>query len=315
VPHFSRAGGSWVRANVFRDAGIDYQTGLDIAEKVRDACLQASKPDSQVWGWGMTANRSGDGESLVMSMVMFSGGQLTDETGQVVVLNQEPYREGAIAGLTFLKDLYTNPRWTPMLPPGVGAWTDTSNNEAYLAGKILYTANAGTLYASALVSQNPVAQDTYMIAPFTGVGPGARVLQGAADSMNWYVMKGAKNREAAEQLIRYLVSKDIQQQLFRISTGYVYPAYTWGWDEPIITENQGAQHVTPVWKSVAFDPSGFTSGEWPGPPTPWTASLEASNFWTDMFGEVLTGKPIDAALADAHARAVQTFKEFGAKGA
>jgi hypothetical protein len=43
-------------------------------------------------------------------------------------------------------------------------------------------------------------------------------------------------------------------------------------------------------------------------------SLESSNFWTDMFGEVLGGKSPEDAVKSAHDRAVRTFKEFGAQG-
>jgi hypothetical protein len=42
--------------------------------------------------------------------------------------------------------------------------------------------------------------------------------------------------------------------------------------------------------------------------------LESSNFWTDMFGEVLGGKSPADAVKSAHDRAVRVFKEFGAKG-
>jgi hypothetical protein len=39
-----------------------------------------------------------------------------------------------------------------------------------------------------------------------------------------------------------------------------------------------------------------------------------SNFWTDAFGEVLSGKSPADAIADAHNRAVKTFQQFGAQG-
>lgn len=314
VPHFTRAGGGWVRENAFKEVGVDIRTGLDTLDKLREGALKASKPDREIWGWGLTANRSGDGETLVREAVMFSGGQLTDETGEVVVLNKDPYRQGAIAGLEWLKETFSDPKWTSMLPPGINAWTDPSNNEAFLAGKILYTSNAGTMFAKAVVDKNPVADDTYMIPRPKGVGPNARALQGAADTMNWFIMKGAKNREAAEQLIKFIMSPDNMRETFKISTGYVYPAHEWGWDEAVIKDDKFAQHVTPTWRQVAFDPAGFTAGEWPGPPTPQTTALENSNFWTDMFGEVLGGKAVPDAVRDGHGRAVRVFKEFGAKG-
>jgi multiple sugar transport system substrate-binding protein len=314
VGHFSRAGGYWARAKPFADAGVDIKTGLGSFDAIREAALKASRPDQQLWGWGLTANRSGDGETTVRNAVMFSGGQLTDETGQVVVLNTEPYRQHAITGLTWLKEIYAGGKWAPMVPPGINAWTDPSNNEAYLGGKVFFTSNAGTLFAKAVFDKNPVADDTYLLSSPKGPGPAGRALKGA-DGTRWFIFKGARNRQGAEELIRYMLAQDVQRQIFKTSTGYAYPAYEWGWDEAVIADSQYAQHVTPVWKDVAFDASGFTQGEWPGPPTPWTASLESSNFWTDMFGEVLGGRPVPEAVANGHERAVRVFREFGAKGA
>jgi multiple sugar transport system substrate-binding protein len=313
IPHFTRAGGYFARTGPFKEAGIDIVKDVDTMEKLRDACLKASKPDKELYGWGITVNRSGDGETVVREAVMFAGGQLTDETGQVVVLNKEPFREHAIRGLTFLKETYQDPKWAPMLPPGVGAWTDTSNNEAYLANRIIYTSNAGTMFAKALVDKNPVADDTYLVPKPKGVGPQGRSLNGA-DSMNFFIMKGAKNRDAAAQMIQYLMSPDVYREMFRISTGYVYPAHQWGWNEPVLNEGKLAEQVTNAWKVVAFDPSGYTAGEWPGPPSPHVASLESSNFWTDMMGEILNGTPVEQAVKNGHDKAVRVFKEFGAKG-
>src|ERR687885_528145 len=89
VPHFSRAGGFWVRQNALKEAGIDPMKDLDDLDKVREAALKISKPDKEFWGWGMTANRSGDGDTMVRNAIFMWGGQVTDESGQVVVLNKE----------------------------------------------------------------------------------------------------------------------------------------------------------------------------------------------------------------------------------
>ena len=147
-----------------------------------------------------------------------------------------------------------------------------------------------------------------------GLGPGARALMGAGGAMVFFIMKGAKNREAAEQLIRYMHSEPIYKQMFTISTGYVYPAREWGWDQPEITESTYAKHVTENWRKIANDPSGYLGSSYPGPPSPQINALDNSNFLTDMFGEILGGKSVEDALASGHAKAVQTFKEFGAKG-
>ena len=47
------------------------------------------------------------------------------------------------------------------------------------------------------------------------MGSGGRTLEGT-DGMRFFIMKGAKNREAAEQLIRYLLSPAIQREIFEV---------------------------------------------------------------------------------------------------
>ncbi|MCC6178551.1 MAG: hypothetical protein IT305_24875 [Chloroflexi bacterium] len=315
VQHFSRAGGYWARDGILKAAGINYKTDLTDWNKTREALLKASHPEKESWGWGMTVNRSGDGETVVKEQVINQGGQLCDETGQLVVLNKDPYRQYAINAFTWLKEVYSDPKWANMLPTGVNSWTDPSNNEAYLANKIFFSSNAGTMYAKAVVDKNPVADDTYLMLPPKGVGPGGRSIAGGGAAKRWFVIKGAKNREAAEQLIRYMCQAAVQKQMFKISNGYVYPAYQWGWNEPELTSTPAASHVSDVWKQYLSDPSGYTgSSAYPANPNPWVSSLESSNFWTDTMGEVLGGKAPADAVASAHERAVRVFKEFGAKG-
>ncbi len=314
VPHFSRSGGIWVRMSVFKGAGIDPMTDLDTFEKVRDAALKVTAPDKELYGWGRTANRSGDGDATVRDVLFQSGGQITEETGQLVVLNKDPYRQGALAALNYLKEIFTDQKYAAMLPPGIGGWGDTSNNDAWLAGKLAMTANAGTVFAKAIVDKNPVADDTYLIPPPKGIGPNARRLMGAGDSMNFFIMKGAKNRQASEEMIKYLFTPAVYKEMFRISTGYVYPVREWGWDEPEIKESSYAKHVTDSWRMVLNDPSGYIGSPYPGPPSGQIGALDNTNFFTDTFGEILAGKSVEDTLKSAHDKAVRTFKDFGAKG-
>jgi multiple sugar transport system substrate-binding protein len=313
--HFSRAGGYWYREGAFKAIGVDPKKDFTDFDKVTDALVKASNPEKESWGWGMTANRSGDGETIVKNHVLLWGGQLTEQTGQLVVLNKDPFRQYAIDGLTYLKAIYSDPKFAKMLPTGVNSWTDPSNNEAYLAGKIFFSNNAGTMFAKAVFDKNPVKDDTYLMMPPKGLGAGGRVLAGGGAAKRWFVVKGAKNREAAEQLIRFMHGADIQKEMFKISNGYVYPAYEWGWDEPEIKASDAGTHVTDVWKQYLNHESGYTGGGYfPASPVPWVTSLESSNFWTDMFGEVLGGKSPADAVKSAHDRAVRVAKEFGFKG-
>ena len=314
IPHFSRSGGFWARPSVFKAAGIDPLKDLTDYQKMADACAKVTDASKPIYGWGMTANRSGDGDSTVRLALFMWGGQVNDDSGQVVVLNKDPYKQYNIDALTWLKNIYTDPKNANMLPPGVGGWGDTSNNEAWLAGQLAFTNNAGTLYATSVVNKNPVADDTILLPQIKGLGAGARVLQGPGGPMNFFIMKGAKNKDAAFQIVESLMTAEAYQQMFTISTGYVYPAREWGWDTPPLTEAQYAKNITPVVKQIFQDPSGYQGTSHPAPPSPQSNALDNTNFWTDMFGEILGGKAVDQTLADWHNRVVQTYKEFGAKG-
>ncbi len=90
VPHFSRSGGFWVRKSAYDAIGVNPLTDLTDYNKLRDTALKISHPDQSQWGWGMTANRSGDGDTTVRQPLFQWGAQVVDETGQVVVLNTGP---------------------------------------------------------------------------------------------------------------------------------------------------------------------------------------------------------------------------------
>ncbi len=303
VPFFTRAGGYYVRRDVFQRHGINPDRDLETYEHVRAACLVVSDPEASMWGWGMTVNRCGDGESLVSNVIFMWGGQLVDESGEKVVLNS---RE-TVEALTWLKEVYTDKKWERMLPPGVNAWTDPSNNEAFLAGQIALTQNAGTLYAKAQFDKNPLAQHiSYLPNP---AGPRRR-LQGAYGA-NWYIFNGARNADAARELIRRLLSEPVQEFIFQTSIGYAMPAYGWGWDRPVIKSDPVASRYI----ETAWDKSGFTGIFWPGPPTPAANAIDTSNFWTDLMGDILNGTRVDEAVRAAHDRAVKVYREFGYKGA
>ena len=71
----------------------------------------------------------------------------------------------------------------------------------------------------------------------------------------------------------------------RIRTGYAYPAYEWGWDElrpSPTTPTRPARLGHGLEGDRLKRSEQLTQGaSGPGPPTPWTASLESSNFWTN----------------------------------
>ncbi len=304
VPFYNRTGGYWVREDKFKAIGVNIDKDLDTWDQVRENCLKVSDPANQLYGWGMTVNRSGDGESLVWNIIWSFGGALADTTGQIVTLNSPQ----TIAGLTWLKEVYTDPKWAPMLPPGVNAWTDPSNNEAFLAGTIAFTSNAGTMYAKAVFDKNPLAPHIKVLPQ--PLGPAKQRLQGSGGH-NFYFFDGSKNYDAARQLAEHLLSIDVQRVLWKTSTGYVVPAYEKWWDDPIIQGDENSRRFRPI----AFSEPPFPGVAWRGPLSEAADAVSAQNVATDMMGEILAGKPVAQAVKDAHDRCVKIFKEFGFKGA
>jgi multiple sugar transport system substrate-binding protein len=305
VPYYERAGGWYVRADWFKEAGLDPVAELGGEHnKARDAALKISDPDKKRWGWGMTVNRSGDGDTGVNNIIFWHGGRWQDKDGQKVTLNTPE----TVKAMEWLKETYQDPKWAKMLPPGVNAWNDISNNEAMLAGTIGVTDNAGTVLAKAYFDKVPFAENILWVKkPKADNGKGPTPMSGGGEALR--IIKGSKNKDANYDTIRFWLSKEVQQQVWKISTAYALPAFANGWDDSIVKGNK----ISSAYKEVA------DNGEWngsytPGPRTAAMAAVLAGNVGTDMAGEVLQGKAPKDAVASAHQRAVKIFKEYGLKG-
>jgi multiple sugar transport system substrate-binding protein len=305
MPFFERTDGYWVRTDKLAEAGIDVNAGaLDTWQGVLEAAKAISRPDQNFYGWGMTTNRSGDGEYLMWRIIHAWGGALADETGNYVTL----YSPETIDGITWLRDVYTNPANAGILPPGVNAWNDISNNEAFLAGTVGVTSNAGTLLASARFNRNPVADvTTYLPNP---IGPyGARISFSGPSSI--FFMNGSQNFDPASQLAEHLISEPVQRQLYRTSSGYAVPAYDSFWNTP---EIQADTQVSLKFREVSQAEPPVAGNAYRGPITDASSAVIFQQIVTDMFGEVLAGKAVEQAVRETAQRAIRVYQEFGLPG-
>ena len=68
-------------------------------------------------------------------------------------------------------------------------------------------------------------------------------------------------------------------------------------------------------KEAALDPSGWNGLSWPGPSNGQMGAVDNSNIDTDIIANVINGSmTTEEAVADAHQKAVEIFKQFGAPG-
>ena len=117
IPFFSSSDAWFLRKDKLAEKGIKPES-LDTYEKMRDAALEISDPSKNFFGWGQSPYAVGDGPTLIFHVVHSWGGSLQDKTGTKVVFNSPE----TVAGVTWLADIYTNPKYKNMLPTGYESW-------------------------------------------------------------------------------------------------------------------------------------------------------------------------------------------------
>jgi multiple sugar transport system substrate-binding protein len=305
VPYFQRSDGGWYQEPVFADAGIDLPMVRQYTD-LWDNLLEISDPDNSLYGWGVTINRCGDGDWFRNRVTHGWGAYIQDETGQYVTFDSPEMVEA----MTVMTDLYMEDKWIPMLPPGVLAWTDGSNNEAYLAGLLAYTQNGGTVYGKAVQDNNPIKDVTRFHAPCGGP---VNEEFNSLGSNCWYILRGARNYEAArESVLEFMLNLDKQDGVFAASPAFSLPAYEGLWDA---SEYIPTNPVALDQKAVALDTQGIVPQQYPGPAlNPAMSSAGSAGFQNDMVADILRGTPVADAVKTCHDRYVQVFKEFGLPG-
>jgi multiple sugar transport system substrate-binding protein len=306
VPYFTRSDGGWFQRPAFESKGIDVGK-LRTFPEIWDACLQVTDPGKELYGWGVTINRSGDGDWFRGRVMHGWGAYVQDESGKFVTFNSPQMVEA----MTRMTELYMDKKWEAMLPPGVLAWTDMSNNEAYLAGKLAYTFNGGTVFGKAVIDNNPVKDITGFHAP-----PGGPVNKefNSLSANNFMILRGARNGDAGKQaILHFMLELENQDAVFAAAPAFCLPAYEKLWKESkYIPTNKTAAELEPVAKG---DPEGVIPGSYPGPAqNPAMASAGAAGLQNDMVADILRGTPVAEAVKTCHERYVAIFKEFGLPG-
>jgi multiple sugar transport system substrate-binding protein len=302
VPFISNCG-SWFARKDWLDAKNIQPAAYATWEGRRDVALQISDPAKEQWAWGVTVNRSGDGHGLIMDCIQSFGGFVSDVTGKKVTFNSPE----TIAAVTFLSDIYTNPKWKPMLPPGVESWTDTSNNEAFLAGKISFTQNALSVYGQLKRDKNPILANTILVRkPQTKDG---KILESGGSG--WFnIFRGAKNKDMAKQMIFELLKPTNFMPMVLEGGGLFLPAYKNMWTDEV---SKMDPNFAPL-KEIIFNPDAFNGIAHPANPSALHDAINSESLLSQMMSNVITGKmKPDQAVKEAHDRMVRLWEEGGIK--
>ena len=308
IPYSTQSTGLFVRKDWFAEKGVKVED-LKTFENMRDIALQISDPSKNRFGWGMSYNRSGDGNYQVESILWAYGGAINSNDGQKVTFNSPE----TIAAIQFLADIHTNPKYKNMLPPGVASWTDPSNNEAWLAGTIGITQNGYTLYAKSLADKNPVYDKTAVLGGV--IGPGTDQIISTPGYFYFTLFKNGKNPELAKELVKYLVAPGSFVNVSKPSNGLNQPAYKRIWDsDPFYTTGdpsfpalrQVIEAKLPIQSKTGF---GF-----PQAITPGYSAVKSQYLLSDMMGDIIQkGTKVPEAVKATHERMVGIFNQLGIK--
>ncbi|HLA43946.1 MAG TPA: extracellular solute-binding protein, partial [Aggregatilineales bacterium] len=259
-------------------------------------------PDNDVWGWGMTINRSGDAHGLINSIIHSYGGSYVDESGLVVTLNSPE----TVAAVEWLASIYTDPMYAPMLPPGVASWTDVSNNEAYLAGVIGMTNNQFSVYAAAKANNNPVYENTVVL--HTPIVEGGALLE--AGQNGWFtIFKGAQNVDLAKELILHMLTPEVFTPMAQNGGGLFLPAYRNLFTEDLLSSDPNFVIIG----EIMFNPDIYYGTSHPALPNALVDAIPAAGIPSQMVQNVVSGNMTAAeAVEDAHNQVVAIFEESGA---
>jgi multiple sugar transport system substrate-binding protein len=302
IPFLAGTPGYFIRGDKLAEQGID-PASLDTYDKRREAALSMSDPGSEMWGWGITPNQSGDGYGFLISLVQSFGGHYTDPSGMKVEFESPE----TVAAFEWLAETYDRSgKYGSMLPPGVESWGDISNNEAFLAGNIGYTHNAFSVYAQAKRDENPIFKDIVLLKAAKANNGDSRDL---GDVNGWLtIFKGAPNAELAKDLALDLLDPANFTQMSTVAGGLFMPAYENLWTEELLAADPNFAII----KEQVSNPNPFLGPSWPADPNAAIDAIRAQGVLEQAVGNVVAGRmgPADA-VADAHQKIVNIFEEGG----
>jgi len=300
VPLIGTTTGYYIRGDKLKEAGID-PASLKTYSDRREAALAISGPD--FYGWGLTPNQSGDGFGYLIGVVQAHGGHFTDETGMLIQFNTPE----TVAAFEWLRETYDrNGKYAAMLPPGVESWTDSSNNEAFLAGQVGYTHNAFSIYAQSKRDNNPIYPNIVLLnAPTANNGDS----RDGGNVGGWMtIFKGSKNAELAKGLALDLLDPANFGKIAALGSVLFTPAYANLWTDELLA---GDPNLSVIKTQVSVtDP--FIGQSWPANPNAGVDAIRAQGVLEQSVANVISGRmsPEDA-VKDAHQKMVDIFEEGG----
>ena len=288
VPRYAMISAFFIRKDIMEAKGLKPPKVYD--PDVVEFAKKAQDPAKDLWGFGQTLNRSDDGDSFVQNILWNYGGGSWDKDGKPAL--NTSFREANLKALRFAVETIQKHK---IQPPGVMGWTDVSNNEAYMAGKLVTTNNGASLYYAMVTKKHELAPKTLLV--LTPGGPAGSFV--TSSCYNWGIFSKTKSADLCEDLIRHVEDEANFAEYLKVSVGQAGPVYKGRVDNPYWKSDPNFDAILQnILRSV---PVGY-----PGPITSAAVESQAQHILTDMAGRVVTGGLApEAALKEAHDRIVE----------
>jgi multiple sugar transport system substrate-binding protein len=283
------------RRSYLEEAGVSLRTWDDLRRGAAKL-----KQNGHPVGLGMSNEI--DSNMLLTSLLYCYGGFIQNEENRIVI-GQGSNRKGAIQALQVMREIYRTG-----MSDEVFAWTASSNNQAFVAGRLSVALTAISIVRTAEDSGNKELSDDTWLASIPR-GPVMRM--GNEHVMGVYVIwKFAKNKAAAK---KFLVDQQLAYRShFVRSKFYNFPPWTNSIKGGFKTIRQIAAQDThkPRGKYTVLTTIAekyTTNPGFPGYTTPVMDEIFNTFLIPQMFAEVAQGKSTPAEAVDGFARKAQSL--------
>jgi multiple sugar transport system substrate-binding protein len=285
VPYSVVSGASTYRTDWFKEVG--YSKFPETWAEYREAGKKLKAkghPIGQAFGHSL-----GDPPFFCYALLWAYGGKEVEADGRTVALDSKETLEAVEFCIGFWKDACDE---------GGLAWDDSSNNRAFLAEQISATFNGASIWVEAKKNFPDIAK--VMNHDYLPTGPYGRY-QFSATFEN-AIMGYSPNKEAAKELIGYLMEYKNYAEWLRAGQGYS-TAPTKNFERDKMWSEMDPEVA--VFKDIAKYARHFG---WPGP-----ASRKAAQAWSkyiivDMYAKAIQGTPPQEAIKWAASELRQVYE-------
>jgi multiple sugar transport system substrate-binding protein len=293
---FGQAPAAWnYRTNMFQAAGIDR-----FPDTFDELLVAARKLHDKGTPIGMTLGHApGDGRSTNYPVLWAFGGKEFEADGKTVAINSPE----TIKACEWYAEMFK------VMDPGVTAWLDPDNNQAFLAGKVAATVNVNTIYLAARTAANDPAKpdaskkeliDTMDHANWPS-GPAGRF--GQYNINLWGAFASSQNREGQLAFMRAWHQPAFLDKWTKTGQSYFIPPLK-GIETRDVWPDDPKLKIFRELNKVNRLPGT------PGPPTRSAAQAVYNFVLVDMFAKAATGQ---ASPQEAVAWAENEYKQIVAK--